>query len=107
MFGILKGFECAVDCGEFAEVSKGGLIGILDFVDEGSEETWDREEEVVDCVLGLDTGGLLLQHGGKLGGVVEFDAVDVEEECGGFVDAVLEVLLLLLPDEALTVESCS
>ena len=107
VLGNLKGFEFAVDCEEFAEVSKGGLIGIFDFVDGGSEETWDREEEVVDCVMGLDTGGLLLQHGGKFGGVVEFDTVDVEEECEGFVDAVLEDLLLLLPDEALTVESCS
>jgi hypothetical protein len=104
VFGILKGFEFAVDCEEFAEVGKGGFF---DFIDEGSEETLDREEEVVDCVLGLDTGGLLLQHGGKLGGFVEFDVADVEEECEGFVVAVLEVLLLLLPDEALTVESCS
>jgi hypothetical protein len=64
-------------------------------------------EEIVDCVLGLDTGGLLLQHGGKFGGVEEADTVAVEEVCEGFVDAVLEVLLLLLPDEALTVDSCS
>ena len=107
MFGVLKGLEFAVDCEEFAEVSNGGLGDIFVFDDEGCEETWDREEDVVDSVIGLDTGGLLLQHGGKLGGVAEVDTVADEEVCEGFVDAVLEVLLLLFPDEALTVESCS
>jgi len=72
--------------------------------DEVFEETWDREE-VEGCVLGLDTGGLLLQHGGKLGVFEEFVAVAAEEVLPGFVDDVLDALLLLLPDEAFTVES--
>ena len=75
--------------------------------DKISEETWDREE-VAGCVLGLDTVGLLLQQGGKLGALEELVPVAAEEEevFPGFdADAVLDDLLLLLPDEALTVES--
>jgi len=72
---------------------------------EASEETWDREEAFEELVLGLDTGGLLLQQGGKLGGIEEF-VVEEAILCGGF-EAVLDVLVLLLPVEAFTVESCN
>ena len=73
--------------------------------DEASEETWDREEAFEELELGLDTGGLLLQQGGKLGDIEEF-VVEEAILCGGF-EAELEVLLLLLPVEAFTVESCN
>ena len=74
--------------------------------DKISEETWDREE-VAGCALGLDTVGWLLQQGGKLGALEELGPVAAEEEVlpGFDADAVLDDLLLLLPDEALTVES--
>lgn len=111
LFGVLKEFKLAVDTEGVVEVvvfvNIGGLTDIL--VDSElfvSEETLDREE-VEGCVKGLDTGGLLLQQGGKLAVAEEFDVVAVEELPAGFADAVADVLLLLFPDEALTVESCS
>ena len=58
-------------------------------------------------MLGLDTGGLLLQQGGKLGGTEEVVVVEDILLCAGFADAVLDVLLRLFPDEAFTVESCN
>ena len=58
-------------------------------------------------MLGLDTGGLLLQQGGKLGGGEEFAVVEPIVLCGAFADAVLDALLRLLPVEAFTVESCN
>ena len=76
--------------------------------DKVSEETSEDREEVAGCVLGLDTVGWLLQQGGKLGALEELGPVAAEEEevLPGFdADAVLDDLLLLLPDEALTVES--
>ena len=68
------------------------------------EETiWDRED-VEGCVMGLDSGGFLPQQGGKLDGTEECDVV--AEADAGFVEAVvLELLLLLLPDAAFTVDS--
>ena len=111
VFGVRNGFELAVDTEGVVEVvvfvNIGGLTDIL--VDSElfvSEETLDREE-VEDCVKGLDTGGLLLQQGGKLAVAEKFAVVAVEELPAGLADALVEVLLLLLPDEALTVESCS
>ena len=110
VFDVLNGFELAVDCEEVVEVVVFVNIGGLTDIDAAlfvSEETLDREE-VEDCVKGLDTGGLLLQQGGKLAVAEEFDVVAVEGLPAGFADAdVVDVLLLLLPEEALTVESCS
>ena len=74
---------------------------------EFEETIWDRED-VEGCVMGLDTGGFLPQQGGKLDGTEECDvvAVDVVEADAGFVEAVvLELLLLLLPEAAFTVDS--
>lgn len=110
VFDVVNGFELAVDCEELVEVVVFVNIGGLTDIDAElfvSEETLDREE-VEDCVKGLDTGGLLLQQGGKLAVAEEFDVVAVEGLPAGFADAdVVDVLLLLLPEEALTVESCS
>ena len=67
VFGILKGFEFAVDDEGFIEallvfVKIGGLADIL-VDDKISEETSEDREEVAGCVLGLDTVvGLLLQQ---------------------------------------------
>ena len=102
---IFELFEFTPDIEGSPEVTKGGLTDIA--ADEASEETWDREEGVEEWVLGLDTGGLLLQQGGKLGGTEEVVVVEDILLCAGFADAVLDVLLRLLPDEAFTVESCN
>ena len=117
-FGVLNGFEVAieeenvgVEVAVFVKI--GGLTDIL--VDDAefrvSEETLDREDDDdEDCVEGLDTGSLLLQQGGKLAVPDEeltCDVEGVEELAVAFADAGVGCLLLLLPDAALTVDSCS
>ena len=117
-FGVRNGFAVdieeenvgGVEVAVFAII--GGLTDIL--VDDAefcvSEETWDREDDDEDCVKGLDTGILLLQQGGKLAVPDEeltCDVEGVEELAVAFADAGVVCLLLLLPDAALTVDSCS
>ena len=105
------GFVCDKCVGALVLANVGGWADT--FVDDKTvefEETiWDRED-VEGCVMGLDTGGFLPQQGGKLDGTEECDVVAVEdvEADAGFVEAVvLELLLLLLPDAAFTVDSWS
>ena len=106
------GFVCDKCVGALVLANVGGWADTLVVDDkwvEFEETIWDRED-VEGCVMGLDTGGFLLQQGGKLDGTEECDVVAVEdvEADAGFVEAVvLELLLLLLPDAAFTVDSWS
>ena len=106
-FGILKWFEWTPDTEGSPEFTKGGLFPDIFAADKASEETWDREEAFEEWVQGLDTGGLLLLEGGKLGGVEELAVVEPIVLCDAFAVAELDVLLRLLPVEAFTVESCN